>query len=444
MAWYNNTELPTTFEGFDLTEIVANKAARVTWGNGFILSSEKEDVKKVIQEIQQTIPLQSIFYENEKILSSIGYSIIEIVQMDGGQIGWSIVQPFGISRVAKFLDTPEMAVVWSRLKYDDFSGYIKTTYTREKISRQFYNEKEVSLDGEQVKLAKRFQIKSEEKNKIGVVPVQFFQNLPKKNFFGGYLSDYYPDSVAVKGLQALLNKAKESLEHELYWNRTRLAGIRTQTEIQQALKNNYETDKPNENDFWINGQVGMAGESDTQLIQGDPKLDKYTQLFDWIKNSFIEGSNYSGSDDTTNQKTEAEVLFTKSNDAEITRVKRNLRQTQYRRLFKIMFLMKGLDVKDEDFVFEIKENTVMDRLKQIEVARQAVDSGLSTRLREIKNLHGVSLEEAQKILEEIDKEQAEFQEKEMAQMEQMGQINANQEQTEQKQTAKESNNKDLV
>ena len=106
--------------------------------------------------------------------------------------------------------------------------------------------------------------------------------------------------------------------------------------------------------------------------------------------------------------------------------------------------MKGLDVKDEDFVFEIKENTVMDRLKQIEVARQAVDSGLSTRLREIKNLHGVSLEEAQKILEEIDKEQAEFQEKEMAQMEQMGQINTNQEQTEQKQTAKESNNKDLV
>ncbi len=67
---------------------------------------------------------------------------------------------------------------------------MKTVFDRKKTVTSFYHDAgggalgEVVILGESVKIAKSLNIPIEEHHNLGIVPVAFFPNLPKKNFFG--------------------------------------------------------------------------------------------------------------------------------------------------------------------------------------------------------------------------------------------------------------------
>ncbi|WJG69928.1 hypothetical protein [Spiroplasma ixodetis] len=409
----HNTEILTpNWCMINLQEIIANHASKLLWGNGYTLTSEHPEYKNAIEKLKEWNNLDSLFYQDCHIKSGYGYSIVQIDRSKTWRISLNFAQPYAQSRVARVLDTEQGASTWSRLQYDDQSIYVKTTYTPNQIIRYFTSDL-ITLDGLQEKISKDLQLPLIENHNLGIIPVKFMQNLPKKNFFGGVIGDYYPDMTPIKKLQQLLNKTFESIEHELECNITRVFLDITEQEINQS-KTAFDLKKLIGKFILQANLRSMGSTSGTPpiaILQGNPILDKYGEFIQFIIDKAFEGSGYSPVNDTTSQKTEAEVLITNSRDMETTRIKRTLNQSDWNEIFQRCFILMGLDGDKSKWTFEIKENTITDRLKSLEIDEAELRLGITNIKRIIVKRYGVSEEEAQQIIEEnrkYQKEEIEF------------------------------------
>ncbi len=409
----HNTEILTpNWCMINLQEIIANHGSKLLWGNGYTLTSEHEEYKRAIEKLKEWNNLDSLFYQDCHIKSGYGYSITQIDRTKTGRIVLTFAQPYAQSRVARVLETEYSASTWSRIQYDDQSIFVKTTYTPNQIIRYFTSDT-VTLDGLQEKISKDLQLPLIENHNLGIIPVKFMQNLPKKNFFGGVIGDYYPDMTPIKGLQKLLNHTFEIIWKELEYNRTRVFADITEQEINQS-KSAFEFKKLFD-DFILQTNLKSYGNSSGTLpiaiIQGNPVLDKYADFIQFIIDKAFEGSGYSPVNDTTSQKTEAEVLITNSRDMETTRIKRTLNQSDWNEIFQRCFILMGLDGDKSKWTFEIKENTITDRLKSLEIDEVELRLGITNIKRIIVKRYGVSEEEAIQIINEnrkYQKEEIEF------------------------------------
>lgn len=396
----------------NLREIIANHASKLLWGNGYNFSSEIPEYKKAIELIKEWNNLDSLFYQDCHIKSGYGYSIVQIDRTKGGMISLNFAQPYAQSRVARILDTEQGAVTWSRLQYDDQAIYVRTTYTKTQILR-YFNSDSMILDGLQTKISKDLQLPLVENHNLGIIPVKFMQNLPKKNFYGGVIGDYYPDTTPIKGLQDLLDKTFDSLRHELDYNVTRVFLDITEQEINQ-MSNGHDIKKLIGKFILQANLRSMGSTSGTPpiaIMQAAPIFDKYGELIQFIIDKAFEGSGYSPANDTTSQKTEAEVLITNSRDMETTRIKRTLNQSDWNDIFQKCFISMGLDGDKSKWTFEIKENTITDRLKSLEIDEMELRLGVTNIKRVIMKRFGVSEQEAEQIILEnrkYQKEEIEF------------------------------------
>ncbi|WP_342266207.1 hypothetical protein [Spiroplasma endosymbiont of Villa modesta] len=409
----NNTELLSSkWCLVNLSEMVANHGSKLLWGNGYTLTSEDDDYKRAIEKLKEWNNFDSLFYQDCHIKSGYGYSIIQIDKSKAGRIALNFAQPYAQSRVARVLETEYSASTWSRLQYDDQSIYVKTTYTPNQIIRYFTSDT-VTLDGLQKEISDDLKLPLIENHNLGIIPVKFMQNLPKKNFFGGVIGDYYPDNTACKGLQKLLNHTFEIVWKELEYNRTRVFANITQQEVNQS-KTAFDFKKLF-GDFILQTNLRSVGSTSGTLpiavIQGTPILDKYVEFIQFIIDKYFEANGYSPVNDTTSQKTEAEVLITNSRDMETTRIKRTLNQSDWNEIFQRCFILMGLDGDKSKWTFEIKENTITDRLKSLEIDEAELRLGITNIKRIIVKRYGVSEEEAQQIINEnrkYQKEEIEF------------------------------------
>ncbi|WJG69320.1 hypothetical protein [Spiroplasma ixodetis] len=409
----HNTEILTpNWCMINLQEIIANHASKLLWGNGYTLTSEHPKYKNAIEKLKEWNNFDSLFYQDCHIKSGYGYSIVQIDRSKTGRISLNFAQPYAQSRVARVLETEYSASTWSRLQYDDQSIYVKTTYTPNQIIRYFTSDT-VTLDGLQKEISEDLQLPLIENHNLGIIPVKFMQNLPKKNFFGGVIGDYYPDMTPIKNLQKLLNKTFESIEHELECNITRVFLDITEQEINQS-KTAFDLKKLIGKFILQANLRSMGSTSGTPpiaILQGNPILDKYGEFIQFIIDKAFEGSGYSPVNDTTSQKTEAEVLITNSRDMETTRIKRTLNQSDWNEIFQRCFRLMGLDGDKSKWTFEIKENTITDRLKSLEIDESELRLGITNIKRIIVKRYGVSEEEAQQIIDEnrkYQKEEIEF------------------------------------
>ena len=392
----------------NLSEIIANHASKLLWGNGYNLTSEDPLYKKAIEKLKQWNNLDALFYQDCHIKSIYGYSIVQIDRTKTGRISLNFAQPYAQSRVARVLETEQGASTWSRLQYDDQSIYVKTTYTQNQIKRYFTSEM-VTLDGLQEKISKDLELPLVENHNLGIVPVKFMQNLPKKNFFGGVIGDYYPDMTPIKSLQRLLDHTFKMIWKELEYNRTRVFLDLSETQINK-LATAYEMKKLL-GDFILQANLRNVGSTGSTppiaVVQGNPVLDRYAEFIQFIIDKAFEGAGYSPVNETTSQKTEAEVLITNSRDMETTRIKRTLNQSDWSDIFQRCFILMGLDGDKSKWSFEIKENTITDRLKSLEIDEVELRLGITNLKRIIMKRQGVSEEEAIQIINDNRKEQKE-------------------------------------
>ncbi|WP_342218158.1 hypothetical protein [Spiroplasma endosymbiont of Amphimallon solstitiale] len=181
--------------------------------------------------------------------------------------------------------------------------------------------------------------------------------------------------TACKGLQKLLNHTFEIIWKELEYNRTRVFADITEQEINQS-KTAFDMKKLF-GDFVLQTNLRSLGSTSgtppIAIIQCNPVLDKYADFIQFIIDKAFEGSGYSPVNDTTSQKTEAEVLITNSRDMETTRIKHTLNQSDWNEIFQRCFILMSLDGDKSKWTFEIKENTIVNRLNQLEISFNFVE-----------------------------------------------------------------------
>ena len=399
---FQNTEDLGQFCFIDLSEIIANHGAKLLWGNGFILESEFTEYQECINKWKKWINFDSLFYQDFKVKSYWGYSIITIDQTKSGRLALTLAQPYAVSRVARIFETEQMAITWSRVVYDDQAIYVRTEYTNKTITRQFMNNSMV-LSGIQEKISKDLELPLYEVHNLGIIPVKFMQNLPKKNFFGGVIGDFYPDLTPVKKMQSLLDHTFSNLWKELEYNRTRVFLDLTNQEINQ-LESAYDI-KKFIGDFLLQANmrtIGATSGKAIEILQGNPQLQEYMSLLDWIIEETFNGAGYSYKTDSTAQKTEAEVLTLNSKDLSTTRVKRTLFQSDWNEIFKKMFILSGLDGDDSKWTFQIKEHTIINMAETREMLEWKYRMWLINRENILVELDGISKQEAINILQEVD------------------------------------------
>ena len=419
-TWFNNTETFYNFKYIDIRELIANHASRLLWGNGFILSSPIEKVKNILEQVDETNNLLSFFYKVEKILSVFGFSVVTINKTIKDKIILGQSSPYALSRIAYITDTPLAAQVWQKIKYDDGSnGFLKTTYTKNTIEREWLTENKDVIVGDKIsKIPEEYNLPRKEIHNLGFIPVIFIQNVPKKNnWLGTTVGQYYSDLTPTIGLQKLLDFTFSSLNHELEFNRTRVFANLSPYDMAQAQleslsdektiftsASDYQKIKRWTSDFIIRGTEGVPGTSEFNILEGKPN-EIYLKILDWTIAAAYEGAGYSYKESEAKDSTATELMLSKSNDHMTTKFKRALRTRQYKTLFwKILHVLGFNNISRDDIIFEIKEHLIIDEMKKMEITNRKITMGLSSRIREIQKIEGVSYHDATKIKEEIDKE----------------------------------------
>lgn len=419
-----NSERLNEFQLINLNEIVALKMAKRITGKGFVIHTENKKIKKAFETLDKDNDLFSLFFEGEKILSAYGFLIPVWEKSEGGKFFANIGQVYGASQVAKVNYSEELAVVWMRDGSDNNARYLKITFTKKKIIREYYSSMDsVSVMGESDKILKENRLPKEEIHNLGFVPVSFFQNLPKKNLFGGNpAGDWYPDSTPVAGIQKLMDFLFCVITKEAEFNRTRVFADITTTEMNQILQNlsmslgdngDYATKlKSLIGDFIVSSNIrpveGGSGNA-IEVIQGDPKFEKYVELFNALKDWYLYGCGLSISDDSEGTKTRLEVQAVNTEEDLTIVTKKTFRQRQWKRFFDKVLIWMGIPAdKLNEYSFEFKDSSMKDSLQELENEQFKIDNGLSSKIMSLMKLDSITREEAIQKLQQIEKDNIQF------------------------------------
>ena len=433
-----NTETLQNYVFLDLKELVAKRASNQLWGNGYVFKSDNKAIQAQIDIIENKINLLEFFYKAEKIHSSYGLAIFFLAVFNNGTTPYiELCMPYAQSRVSRINGEEIAAEVYFRYLLDDNSRLLKVSVDQEKIKYAEYdiNKQKVSTSALLSRLPKQWNINTTtEPNPYNFIPIIFSQNLPKTVFWGdSNINGAYTDEEGVKGIKELTYKTFSTIWHELEFNKTRAFINMSQVQYQQ-LVSQINSGRLQLRDFIIS----MQGQSDPgnpfNLLVAQPQFDKYTILLDWAIKSYFKGCGYSSDADGSRTQTSMEINTIQSDDVETTRLKRNFRQKTYSRLFAkllTMLLNNGTTVESSDFIFLIKENNILDKDKELLRIRELLAMNLTTRTQAIKEYYGLNDEQADKLNQDIIKQNT-------ADREQLDEIFNQEEETEEQETETET------
>ena len=398
-----NKQIPIPTQGLDLREMLSKHAAGLLWGNGIVFMSENKKIQDIIDDFNKVNDIQSFLYSNEKQLSAYGI-IIAIIQLtEKKKPMLETAFNFGRMELKEYLNNGVEGSFTLKDRYNGtFTEYIakdgEITVTNRGVDKQ--NNKTIK------------DMLKEEWTYKKYIPFLEIMNLPNKNFFQNIqFGDYYPDAIAVSSLQLLINSATKAINHELNINQTKFFG---------SINQQYLEDIKNIE----GGEIGLmyskafiksstANNNDTiTILQANPQLNTYMDFYDRIIGKYWEGCGYSYVDQYQTDSTAFETNMNQSRDLLTTRLKRNLRQIQYRKLFKIMFYTvleqseeklteEVMEELSEDFIFTIKENNIINIINEIDKVTKLIGLGLMDKETAYKDLFNVDDEEAAARVKEI-------------------------------------------
>ncbi len=404
---------------------VSDHATELLWGQGFEVSHSNEIANTRLQELLKYNKANEQFSYNEKTLSLLGntYWTIDLVN---GNPTWTMADPYlnstgmnglvspntiptqtsSIYGMGRAMVTDVVAVIWKRITFGTINFPVKEVWDTKKVKRYFYgsNEKQVTIAAVNKQIPKELQLTEEWEHNMGFVPVIWFKNVPTFNGLS-WRDGYKGDSI-----QDLANHTLSQQWYETATNRTRIFGSMNEDKYAELVKSG-ALGKLVTQDLLVNvPQKNSTGDEANALvpIQGDPKLDIYTQTYNAMKDEYFKLAGYSPLGDGNTEKTATENLLMKTGDYQTTKKKRNQRYQEIGLLLKYTMLIDAKwgfgniygDV-DKDFSFTIKENKVMDSLQEMQNWALMVDNGFASRVEAIAAIRGVTKQEAMEIHKEI-------------------------------------------
>ncbi len=418
----SNSERLNCYNFINLSEVVALKMAKRIAGKGIHFNTENRYIKEALEKLEKDNDLMEIIFQGEKLLSAYGYLIPTWDRSKGGKLFMNIGNVYGNSQVSKIEYNEELAVVWMNIGTDNTGKWLRTTYTKTKVVREIYTDAESTMvSGASDKILKENQLPKEEVHNLGFVPVSFFQNLPKKNMYGGTFQNWYPDSTPVKNVQKLLDFLYEIIKKEAEFNRTRAFVDITSTEMNSMLHNISQSLGDEDNNISYGSKLKSligdfiiatdlkpiegAGGKAIEIIQGDPQFSQYVSLFDALINYYFAGCGLSTNDDIKGSKTNLEVRATSQEEDLTITTKKTIRQHQWKHHFDKALMYLGIPEEQlSEYSIEFKDTSMKDSIQELENEQFKIENGLSSRIMSIMKIEGINREQAIAKLDQIKKD----------------------------------------
>lgn len=391
-----------------LRESVARKTANNIWGKGFTFSSDEEEKVKAFNKINNLNRLDNLFSYVERQCSLFGRSVITINPTQSGDFMLNVTSPFWFNGVGKSFIQPQLAVIFQRVKYDNYSYIIKSTFNNKIVKNEVFggvNGDMVRVYDKEAKILDNFRLKKLWTHNLGFPPIIELTNLPyypldwNVNHFYT-LSDWFPAFIYEK----MIYETLDNLQKELRWchSRAYVEGA-NQSVVAQWKKDGTLRSYQDKSDFVIN-----TDGHEVKIQPGNGDFTKYTSALNDLYDFYFKlaGSSRFGEGGGA-QKTVAETSSIRSAMIESINQKITLRTKQYEELFKKLMCCYGLIKKywedNTDFVFKINGNILKDENTYIDSQIKLMNAGIISAVDFIEEHFNLPTTEAKKKFEEIKK-----------------------------------------
>lgn len=406
--WYKKQETNKIRDNiaYSMRQNMSIRNANNIWGKGFKFNSENEQLNKAFLKLDRLNRLNQLFFSAERFKSLYGRAIITINKTKTGEIQLNLANPWFYTQVGKVFVSEVLAVIWQKVITDSKEFFLKSIYTTEKVTNEWYSQEQGSdkmllLEAE-TEIPEQYRVEKVWYHNLGFVPVLETFNRPyRSTYFNLYdyseLSDwYYSAFIEPVFVDTLLNFQKE-----INFTHSRVVIESPNQNVVKVLNQLAVNDRFDFGDYIFETELGAK----TSFVAGVTDFTKYTQALNELMDLYYKFSCMSKfSEGGGAQKTSAETQQARSATIESIQQKITTNEFDYRMLIaKALSAMGELDyfADDWEFQFEIYGNIDRQDTVYLDNIIKQVNLGLMSAEEAIQSLRYVDKNSAKKIFEKI-------------------------------------------
>lgn len=406
---------------FDIKQFMSQRGADLLFGQGFTITSDKDEITKFLNDIKEMNQLDDLMLQVAKDTNYYGRTILTIDKTKTNDFIISFANNELFQNVAKFEITPFYARLLKRKVIGVQVFYINEEWTTTKVKRS------LSIEGEKGEvraitatdnIPKELEIPVEEVHNLGFVPFVEITNKPSRNMLltSAAFSTRLQDDYSVSYMATHINNGLRQWYKEETIGGVRVFGNFTEQQLAKlkAQGGNIALDT------YIIGTNPSPNQSKPVEIQPATFVDTVWSGSMKVKcNLYAIGCGYSPIFPEVADPTEAESLLSRDADQRTTKAKRRRYQLILTDLLAKLLVYKGM-AKDlqsakELFSVEIKENVIYNRLQLADFLIKKVQGRLMTQAEAINLDRDLdNMEQAEQIVKQINDEYMQDQEAQMA------------------------------
>ncbi len=409
----------------DFVEIIGQKAASLTFGQDLIFNG-KNEATKILNKWYIKNDISNKLRKSEYMCSTWGKSILFLQIVNNGQdLTLSYVKNLLQGRVGSINDEAQVADIWNQDYVGDSPYFTHVRYTTIEITIEFYgtNNNKLRVGTSETEISPELiPLKSYSyPNKLGMIPVVEIENLPVNNLYNSTYGNFRPDWLPVMKLIELYNEIVRVSQVELTANRTRLIGELPPSEILKLNNGNsgqgfIDLFK----DAFINARFNVGyssgiGDAGLTIMQGDPKLQTYSDYENFMDQKIMNGMGYStdniGGSETYQNKTAS--LFADKRDKETTDYKQALRRPKLYKIFDYVLKFYGVEPFDNDgqriYSFDFNNLAISDTAKKIQQNTELLENGIISQIEYRASVFNEPLDVAETNIKKVRKQYLEYQ-----------------------------------
>ncbi len=391
---------------FDLAGMIARKKQIRLAGKPPIHTSSSEEIRKEMEQIAKEIDLQTIMHQYVYDKSTRGVARLAPSINSDGTASVVAEEIQYANKVVRYNNVPIYAIIWRTLTFNRVEYRIREVWDFEKVEREVFGQgnRMIKAESFNAKLPKGLFIKRVEYHNLGMLPVVEGFNYPTLNYTQPQLQT---DLANAPKLQNLLNNSTFAFQRELRNNITRifldqgyLDGLSEQQQMAAA-----------DADIMVglDGTDTKDGALPITILQGDPKLTEYMNAFETIFEAagIAAGASLSIKDKSSDGSATG-TLFAAANDVEHLNDQTITMQKDMRELMvKIYHMKKNITIDrskmlDFDYELSIVPNIMTDEIKKTETIIKQLASGLISDVKAKMTLDGISQEQAEVELKDVE------------------------------------------
>lgn len=424
---YANSFIQEKQHYVDFPVLIAKKASRLNAGESVIFNSEGDEAK-ILNKFWADTRGQEILRKGLFTMSLFGRVVFFLSKDKHDNVKLCYTRNPWESRVGRINEKEEVAEIFYRPNTSDSATLTKIQITKEKYVITPMVEMEVRAGSTTTEMVATTEpiVVPHDFNELPFIELEneMIPNFYGATFFG--IPDWWP-SIDLMNFYQETTRIKNV---EIKSNRTRIGINATNEQLRQMIDNGghkalEDVSKDSViNSMFSNRYANGMNQSTFELMTGDPKLEAYSNELNWLEEKIYSNVGYTPFKATQGQQYENKTasLFVDKLDIETTQFKQSYIKEKLYKLFDIILEMNGFSQKEErTYSFDIVPMNMIDKVKQYEEFQMGLEMGIISKAEARAELKNISIAQAKKDIEEIEKLEEEQMKKDLEMTQAMNQ-----------------------